>query len=261
MLCSWPEGCRAILLASAGRNIAGGTWWQDVVSRTDASDGAGALDAASGIAIAQSRRWRDAPATRRGWDVGTISSSVIGSDRLATFRYHVQVPALLLLPRVKVALAWDSAVTTASSGDTATASTLTVDLDLLVRDSHGNRSHPRLRGTTATRSPSSRRRPGRLTRSSSDAGRERTASGTASPGRSRDYCGGGRWCRQGCSRQDFLGSRPLSRVSSFDWLGSIAFQPAGFALAGPFAGAIGVSATLLASAAVQAVTECALTSG
>lgn len=138
VLCSWPEGCRAILLASAGRNIAGGTWWQDVVSRMDASDGAGALDAASAIAIAQSRRWRDAPATRRGWDVGTISSSVIGSDRLATFRYHVQVPALLLLPRVKVALAWDSAVTTASSGDTATASTLTVDLDILVRDSHGN---------------------------------------------------------------------------------------------------------------------------
>jgi hypothetical protein len=138
VLCSWPEGCRAILLASAGRNISGGTWWQDVVARTDASDGAGALDAASGVAIAQSRRWRDAPATRRGWDVGTLSSSVIGSDRLATFRYHVQVPALLLLPKVKVALAWDSAVTTASSGDTATASTLTVDLDLLVRDSRGN---------------------------------------------------------------------------------------------------------------------------
>jgi MFS family permease len=44
----------------------------------------------------------------------------------------------------------------------------------------------------------------------------------------------------------------LSRVSSYDWLGSIAFQPAGFALAGPSAEAIGVSATLLGSAAVQA---------
>jgi hypothetical protein len=136
VLCSWPEGCRAILLAAAGRNISGGTWWQDVVSRTDSSDGAGALDAASGVAIAQSRRWRDAPATRRGWDVGTLSSAVIGADRLATFRYHVKVPSLLLLPTVKVALAWDSAVT--SSGDTATSSTLTVDLDLLVRDSRGN---------------------------------------------------------------------------------------------------------------------------
>jgi hypothetical protein len=137
VLCSWPEGCRAILLASAGRNISGSTWWQDVSSRTDASDGAGAVDAASGVAVAQSRRWRDAPATRRGWDVGTFSSSVVGSDRLATFRYRVQVPSLILVPRVKVALAWDSAVTSASSGDTATASTLTVDLDLIVRDSRG----------------------------------------------------------------------------------------------------------------------------
>jgi hypothetical protein len=135
VLCSWPEGCRAILMASAGRNVSGSTWWQDVLTGTDASDGAGALDAYAGVVIAQQRRWRDAPATRRGWDVGTLSSAVVGSDRLATFRYHVSVPSNLLLPRVKVALAWDSAVT--SSGDTATASTLTVDLDLLVRDSSG----------------------------------------------------------------------------------------------------------------------------
>jgi hypothetical protein len=135
VLCSWPEGCRAILMASAGRNISGSTWWQDVGSRVDGHDGAGAVDAESGVAIAQQRRWRDAPGTRRGWDVGTISSGVIGANRLATFRYHVTVPRLVFFPTVKVALAWDSAVT--SSGDTATASTLTVDLDLLVRDSSG----------------------------------------------------------------------------------------------------------------------------
>jgi MFS family permease len=55
----------------------------------------------------------------------------------------------------------------------------------------------------------------------------------------------------------------LSRVSSYDWLGSIAFQSAGFALAGPLSAAIGVSATLLAAAALQA-TACiavALTPG
>jgi hypothetical protein len=135
VLCSWPEGCRAILMASAGRNVRGGTWWQDVANRVDGRDGAGAIDAQAGVAIAQQRRFRDAPATRRGWDVGTISSSVIGSDGLATFRYRVTVPNLVFFPTVKVALAWDSAVT--SSGDTATASTLTVDLDLLVRDSRG----------------------------------------------------------------------------------------------------------------------------
>ena len=135
VLCSWPEGCRAILLASAGRNVRDGTWWNDVASRVDARDGAGAVDAQAGVWVAQQRRFRDAPATRRGWDVGTLSSGAFGTDRLATFRYRVVVPNLMFFSTVKVALAWDSAVT--SSGDTATASTLSVDFDLIVRDSNG----------------------------------------------------------------------------------------------------------------------------
>jgi hypothetical protein len=52
--------------------------------------------------------------------------------------------------------------------------------------------------------------------------------------------------------QERIPRQALSRVSSYDWLGSIALQPAGFALAGPLAVVIGVPATLLASAAVQA---------
>lgn len=135
VLCSWPEGCRAILLATAGRNVRDGTWWHDVSNRVDGRDGAGAVDAQAGVWVAQQRRFRDAPATRRGWDVGTLSSASFGSDRLATFRYRVSVPPLMLFPTVKVALAWDSAVT--SSGDNATASTLSVDFDLIVRDSRG----------------------------------------------------------------------------------------------------------------------------
>ena len=135
VLCSWPEGCRAILMASAGRNVRGNTWWQDVIGGTDARDGAGAVDAQAGVQIAQQRRSRNASATRRGWDVGTLASGDFGSDRLATFRYKVAVPSQIFFPRVRVALAWDSAVTT--SGDNATASTLTVDFDVLVRNSAG----------------------------------------------------------------------------------------------------------------------------
>ncbi len=135
VLCSWPEGCRAILLASAGRNVSGSTWWNDVSSRTDASDGAGAVDAESGVRIAQQRRWRNAPATSRGWDVGTLASADIGSDGLTTFRYHVQVPSLVFFPTVKVALAWDSKVT--SIFGIPLTSSLTVDLDLIVRNSQG----------------------------------------------------------------------------------------------------------------------------
>jgi MFS family permease len=44
----------------------------------------------------------------------------------------------------------------------------------------------------------------------------------------------------------------LSRVSSYDWLGSLALQPVGYALAGPAAAAFGTSATLLGAAATQA---------
>jgi len=50
----------------------------------------------------------------------------------------------------------------------------------------------------------------------------------------------------------------LSRVSSYDWLGSRALQPVGYALAGPVAGAVGSSATLVAGAAVQAVASVAV---
>ena len=47
----------------------------------------------------------------------------------------------------------------------------------------------------------------------------------------------------------------LSRISSFDWLGSIALNPIGYALIGPIAGAIGPSETL-AVAAVLNVAVC-----
>jgi hypothetical protein len=36
----------------------------------------------------------------------------------------------------------------------------------------------------------------------------------------------------------------LSRVSSYDWFGSVALLPVGYALAGPVAGLVGVAATL-----------------
>jgi MFS family permease len=52
--------------------------------------------------------------------------------------------------------------------------------------------------------------------------------------------------------QERIPAGALSRVSSYDWLGSLVFQPAGYALAAPAAAAIGVSATLLAGAAAQA---------
>jgi hypothetical protein len=132
----WPEGCRAILLSSATRNVRGGTWWQDVIAGVDARDGAGAVNAAEARSVALNRRWRKAPATRRGWDVGLLASSDFGRDKLSTFEYQVVVPDTLFGPRnVKVALAWTSKVS--SFLGLLYTSNLTVDLDLQIFDGNG----------------------------------------------------------------------------------------------------------------------------
>jgi MFS family permease len=51
--------------------------------------------------------------------------------------------------------------------------------------------------------------------------------------------------------QERIPPQALSRVSSYDWLGSVVLQPAGYVLAGPIAATIGVSATLLVGAGLQ----------
>ena len=50
--------------------------------------------------------------------------------------------------------------------------------------------------------------------------------------------------------QERIPGHVLSRVSSYDWLVSLIFQPLGFALAGPVAAAVGTDTTLWAAAAL-----------
>ena len=141
ILRSWPEGCRAILLAGATRNIMDSTWWQDVISGEDTSDGSGAVNALESDRIASSRSSRNAAASRRGWDIGTLSDEDFGADGYATFTYRVSVPDWILGPRhVKVSLAWNSKVTEFSLlGLTIPLSSqLQQDLDLKVYDASGN---------------------------------------------------------------------------------------------------------------------------
>ncbi len=136
---SWPEGCRAILLASASKNVTGNTWWADRSSAVDAKDGTGAVDALESVRIAQNRRSRNAAATRRGWDVGTLRSSDIGANGETTFSYQVSVPFFFFGAKVKVALAWDSLATLLDLGFIQIASdNLKLDLDLKVYDSGGS---------------------------------------------------------------------------------------------------------------------------
>jgi hypothetical protein len=134
---SWPEGCRAILLAGAKRNVSGNNWWQDVTAAVDANDGSGAVDAHESTRITQSKRSRNSAATRRGWDVGSFESRDFDGNGLSTFAYKVRVPDLFFGPRhVKVALAWTSRVSTMD--ERPLSSSLTVDLDLMIFDSRGN---------------------------------------------------------------------------------------------------------------------------
>jgi hypothetical protein len=137
---SWPEGCRAILLAGASKNVTGNTWWADRNAAIDGSDGSGAVDALESVRIARSRRTRGAAASRRGWDVGTLRSSDIGSADETTWSYNVTVPRVIFGARVKVALAWDSTalmVLVPFPFTQLPISVLTIDLDLMIYDRSG----------------------------------------------------------------------------------------------------------------------------
>jgi hypothetical protein len=135
---SWPEGCRAILLAAASKNITGNTWWADRSASVDAQDGSGALDGLEAVRIAQNRRSPGSAGVRRGWDVGTLRSSDIGADGETTFSWQVTVPRLLFNAKVKVALAWDSFATVIDVSFFHFAfDFLLDDLDLKVYDANG----------------------------------------------------------------------------------------------------------------------------
>ena len=61
---SWPEGCRAIMMAAAWRNPAGSTWRADRTAGVDAADGAGGLDTNAAVQIARNRQSRNNAGSR-----------------------------------------------------------------------------------------------------------------------------------------------------------------------------------------------------
>jgi len=136
-LTRWPVACRAILLASCGRNISGGTWSQAARSASeDGIDGSGALDAEEAVQIARARAYRQGAASQRGWDIGYLESMDLGTNGVTTFRWPVQIPASGR-HTLKAALAWNSKVTyttdtTLTPPVKVTESKLTVDLDLWI---------------------------------------------------------------------------------------------------------------------------------
>ncbi len=88
----WPEGCRAVIMAGAGRNVAGKTWWDDSRRRVEGTDGVGALDTRESVRIARAPSARNGAAAHRGWDVGTVRTADFGANGRSTFKYQVKVP-------------------------------------------------------------------------------------------------------------------------------------------------------------------------
>jgi hypothetical protein len=58
--------------------------------------------------------------------------------------------------------------------------------------------------------------------------------------------------------QQQIPEHAISRISSYDWLGSVALNPIGYALVGPLAEAIGVTKTLVVAGVLNAATGLAL---
>lgn len=112
----WPEGCRAILLASARRTIEGRTWWQNVKRGVDSRSGAGAVDATSAHLLAKQRRAPDSSGHSAGWDVGALTDGDFGGDKMSRFGYKVRLSGLVFAGStgggpagvpIRVALAWN----------------------------------------------------------------------------------------------------------------------------------------------------------
>jgi hypothetical protein len=134
LLVQWPEGCRAILLAGAGPRDSVATWWQDVLGKVDAKDGAGPLDANESFEIAKCRSARGAAATHRGWDVDLLAPEDLDANGKATFSYQLSVPGDGEDPSsVRVVIAWCSR----TGEELDYWRYLSVDLDLYVYDSNG----------------------------------------------------------------------------------------------------------------------------
>ncbi|MDX1417650.1 MAG: S8 family serine peptidase [Candidatus Promineifilaceae bacterium] len=136
----WPEGCRAILLAAAGKNISGRTWWEDVRAKTDGADGAGALNAQEAVRIARSYKLPNSTASLRGWYVGTYSDGSFGANGFSRDEFKVQIPDRRRGRRkVKIALTWNSAPVYTrfnlfGASHRVAVSLLSMDLDLIIYD-------------------------------------------------------------------------------------------------------------------------------
>lgn len=138
LLKSWPEACRAIVMATADQNVDG-----PVLSLTDSVDdldGAGEINIQAQVILAQPANRRPAPQTTyadQGFDYGTfyLNDSAIfipnsgGSSRTFYHQYRIQSASTGL---VRVVLTWNNASACSNPQTCDPTQELVPDLDMTV---------------------------------------------------------------------------------------------------------------------------------
>ena len=146
LLLYWPEGIRAILFAGAIKNVKDSTWYSDVINNVDGYDGCGCMDTEESMRITlksfnSGKQNENNIPKPRGWDVGTLSDSDFLSKKYVS--YFIGVPNVdptgngSKTSRIKVALAWNSKIST-EDGEPI-SSNLNLDHDLYLFNEAGVR--------------------------------------------------------------------------------------------------------------------------
>ncbi len=128
----WPEMKRAVMLASSYRNVDGAAF--TTLPSGDMKDGAGLLDAASAVQLADPANFRYAntAAAMNGYSNAYLNFSTDFTGSVGNPKWNLQ--ALPYGGHLRVAIAWDGSATCGTSGSACSADTLDADLDLRLVD-------------------------------------------------------------------------------------------------------------------------------
>jgi len=138
-LSTWPEGVRAILLATASNDLYGTYWPDDFDSAYDQRDGAGEVDAYLAVGLSGSQQPAGSAAATQGFDFGGLNFANDCAGSYCTQTYAIKTTNGLGSAPCRVVLVWDATASCTSASDATTCSSdhKDADLDLYLFD-NGN---------------------------------------------------------------------------------------------------------------------------
>lgn len=131
---AWPEVKRAVLMASAVRNIDGSSILS--LPTSDTKDGAGLLDAAGAVSLAAPANWRlpGSAAASAGYNGQFLQFSSIPDSSYLPQVWNAVAPTS---GRMRFVLAFDGSATCSSDLSSCSGDSLDADLDIVVQNSAG----------------------------------------------------------------------------------------------------------------------------